>query len=455
MAEVRRIFVEKRNGFDIEAGHILSDLKDTLGIAKLEELRLFNRYDIEGLNAEDFERAAATILSEANVDFTYSELPKNEGWQSFAIEYLPGQYDQRADSAAQCIALLTFGQRPKVQTARVFAVKGSISEAELDEIKNYLINPVEARLASMSTYESLDIKTFEPENIKRVEGILKWNDAVLADFHAVSGFAMSVADLSFCRDYFRDKESREPTETELRVIDTYWSDHCRHTTFLTELEHVEIEQGKLSQAIEGAWLAYLAARKTVYVIIDKEEYPFPPVGTHIRIPVEEYNGSGARVNDMLRRLKFLADCEAGRDAEHMPPGLDSVFAVTDDKKLRKTLIRWAAKNGCAVVWGDDKDFEIALGTFPMCCVFDRTAIEDDTWKRYQDILSPNINIVDEVSGKLIYSCVESEDDYYCITIDDDKIAGHDASAFDDLRNLVGCGLNSGRRVIIHGIRNAV
>lgn len=175
------------------------------------------------------------------------------------------------------------------------------------------------------------------------------------------------------------------------------------------------------------WERYLSsikttgvAHKTVFVIIDKEEYPLPPAARCIRISTEGDNGSVARINDIIRRLKFLADCEAGRDAEHMPPGLDSLFAVTDDKKLRKILIRWTAKNGCAVVWGEDKDFEIALGTFPMCCVFDRTAIEDNTWKRYQDILSPNINIVDEVSGKLIYSCVECEDDYYCITIDEDK-----------------------------------
>lgn len=264
MADVRRIFVEKRAGFDIEAGQILADLKGTLGVSGLEELRLFNRYDIEGLSAGDFERASATILSEANVDLTYRELPKESGRHIFAVEYLPGQYDQRADSAAQCIALLTFGRQPKVQTAKVYAVKGAISDAELEKIKNYLINPVEARLASMDPYDSLDIKTSEPEKIKRVEGMLQWSDDGLAGFHSDSGFAMSVDDLKFCRDYFRDTEKREPTETELRVIDTYWSDHCRHTTFLTELESVDIVKGELSGAIEEAWLQYLAARKTVY-----------------------------------------------------------------------------------------------------------------------------------------------------------------------------------------------
>ncbi len=264
MAEVRRIFVEKRNGFDIEAGHILADLRDTLGITGLNSLRLFNRYDIEGLDAEDFEKASATILSEANVDLTYRELKQEDGTYSFAVEYLPGQYDQRADSAAQCIALLTFGLQPKVQTAKVFSLAGNMSEAELETIKNYLINPVEARLASMEPYDSLNIRTVEPEKIKRVNGILTWTETDISEFHAAAGFAMSVEDLMFCRDYFRDVEHRAPTETELRVIDTYWSDHCRHTTFLTELESVEIEKGNLSGAIEAAWLQYLDARKTVY-----------------------------------------------------------------------------------------------------------------------------------------------------------------------------------------------
>lgn len=264
MADVRRIFVEKRAGFDIEARQILADLKETLGITELTGLRLFNRYDIEGLSKQDFERAAATILSEANVDNTCPSLPPELGKNIFAVEYLPGQYDQRADSAAQCIALLTLGQQPKVQTARVFGVSGNISVPQLEQIKNYLINPVEARLASMGTFDSLDIKTTEPAMVATVEGFIAISDDHIAGYHKLSGFAMSMADLAFVRNYFRDEEHRDPTETELRVIDTYWSDHCRHTTFLTELTSVEVEQGELSKAIEDAWLAYLAVRKRVY-----------------------------------------------------------------------------------------------------------------------------------------------------------------------------------------------
>ena len=159
-------------------------------------------------------------------------------------------------------------------------------------------------------------------------------------------------------------------------------------------------------------------QKTVYIIVDGDEYSLPPKGSYIRIPVGEDDGSIRKINDAIRRLKFLADCAAGRYNEHMPTGLDSVFAVTKDKKLRKELTRWAAKNECALVWGNDMGFEIELGLFPMCCIFDRMAIADEDWKSYQDM--PNINRMDEVDGIVIYSCVETEDDYYEIPIDEDK-----------------------------------
>lgn len=264
MSIVRRIFVEKREGFDIEARRLLADLEEDLGFAELTDLRLFNRYDIEGLSEQDFDRAARTILSQANVDELYSSLPSELGQNVFAVEYLPGQYDRHADSTAQCIALQTLGQRPKVLSAKVYAIFGSVSDAQLEKIKDYLINPVETRLASMGTYDSLHIKTTEPEAVPIMEGFAAMSDAETAIYHERSGFAMSLADISFVRDYFRDEEGRDPTETELRVIDTYWSDHCRHTTFLTELTSVEVEQGELSKAIENAWQAYLAVRKTVY-----------------------------------------------------------------------------------------------------------------------------------------------------------------------------------------------
>ena len=263
MAEVLRVFVEKKDGFAVEAGHVFADLRETLGISGLSSLRLFNRYDVEGLSSQEFSEAVETILSEPNVD-RVSDSVDTDPRCTFAVEYLPGQYDQRADSAAQCIALLTGGERPKVRTARVYALGGEITDAELQKIKDYLINPVEARLASMERYDSLDLDLDIPTKVPRVSGFISWGDSQVADYHAQNGFAMTVADLCFCRDYFKDSEHRDPTHTELKVIDTYWSDHCRHTTFLTELENVDIEEGELSQAIKNAWLDYVVARASVY-----------------------------------------------------------------------------------------------------------------------------------------------------------------------------------------------
>ena len=262
MSEVLRIFVEKKEGFAVEAGHVLADLRETLGLNNLSSLRLFNRYDVEGLSKEDFDAAVETILSEPNVDTVSSEID-TDSRLTFAVEYLPGQYDQRADSAAQCIALLTGKERPEVRTARVYALEGELTDAQVEEIKEYLINPVESRLASMEKPESLDLDIKVPTKVPRIEGFITWSDDEVAKYHAENGFAMTIADLCFCRDYFKNDEHRDPTHTELKVIDTYWSDHCRHTTFSTELENVEVEQGGLSKAIEAAWQEYIDARAFV------------------------------------------------------------------------------------------------------------------------------------------------------------------------------------------------
>ena len=190
-------------------------------------------------------------------------------YQVFAMEYLPGQYDQRADSAAQCVQLLTQKERPQVLTARVIAIKGSLSPEEMDKIKSYLVNPVESRLASMDKPQSLDMKADVPADVARVTGFIQWDDAEMKAYFDSMGFAMTLDDLLFCRDYFRDQEHRDPTVTELRVIDTYWSDHCRHTTFLTRLNHIEIEKSAISTAIEDALQAYYDARDEVYGETDR------------------------------------------------------------------------------------------------------------------------------------------------------------------------------------------
>ncbi|MBQ5346582.1 MAG: phosphoribosylformylglycinamidine synthase [Ruminococcus sp.] len=265
MADVIRLFVEKRGEMNVVAEQTKWDLRHNLGIRAIEELRFLNRYDIEGMTREEFEKAKNIILSEPNQDIVYEEtLPVEEGFKVFAMEYLPGQYDQRADSAEQCVQLLTQGERCKILTARVVCVKGDITDDEFKKIQDYMINPVESRLASLEKPESLEMPVEVPENVKRVEGFISWSDEEMEEFFGSMGFAMTLSDLKFTRDYFRDTEKRDPTVTELRVIDTYWSDHCRHTTFLTKLNKVEIEKSALSKAIENALKAYYETRDEVY-----------------------------------------------------------------------------------------------------------------------------------------------------------------------------------------------
>ena len=269
MAKVYRIFVEKKKGNDIEAGQIMADLKENVGITGIEYLRLINRYDAQGLSDEEFDIAVREILSEPNLDNVYSELNIDEGWRYFATEYLPGQYDQRADSAAQCIQLLTAGERPDVLSAKVIAVKGNITDAEFEKIKSYIINPVESRVASMELPDSLDMRADIPADIARIDGFIDMSDEKIAEYHSAMGFAMSIADLCWVRDYFKKDENRNPSLTELKVIDTYWSDHCRHTTFATELDEIKINESKYSKAINDALEQYFDIRKEVYGDRDK------------------------------------------------------------------------------------------------------------------------------------------------------------------------------------------
>ena len=264
MAKVYRVFVEKKKGNDIEAGQILEDLRGNVGLTGLEDLRIINRYDAQGLSDAEFDSAVKQVFSETNLDNVYYDLKIDDGWKYFATEYLPGQYDQRADSAAQCIQLLTAGERPKVTSAKVIAVKGDISDDEFEKIKSYIINPVESRVASMELPETLDIKTDVPADIVRIDGFIEMSDDEIAAYHGSMGLAMSVADLCWVRDYFKNDEKRNPSLTEIKVIDTYWSDHCRHTTFATQLDEITINEGKYSAAIEKALDQYFEARADLY-----------------------------------------------------------------------------------------------------------------------------------------------------------------------------------------------
>jgi phosphoribosylformylglycinamidine synthase len=268
---VRRVFVEKKKGFDIEAQNLYRDLRDHLGIKELESVRIIIRYDVEGISEEDYQKARTSIFSEPPVDNIYDEVIQiDDGTKMFAIEYLPGQYDQRADSAAQCIQILTHGERPQVRVAKVIVLAGEISEEQYLKIKEYCINPVEAHEASLDKPLSLDMKLSIPETVKVVSGFTKMSEQDLQGLMNDMGFAMDMDDLKFCQEYFKNTEKRDPTITELRMIDTYWSDHCRHTTFLTKIGKVEVEKSRFTRTIEMAYQDYLASRKSIYQDREKD-----------------------------------------------------------------------------------------------------------------------------------------------------------------------------------------
>ena len=254
---VYRIFVEKKRGFDSEAQSLLADVKTFLGIKNLIDVRVVNRYDVENIDPELFDYACTAVFSEPQVDDTFID-PDFTGAITFAVEYLPGQFDQRADSAAQCIQIISQKERPLVRTAKIYALYGDLTEKQIEAIKKYVINPVESREASFELPETLVSVYDVPDSVKTLEGFINYSDAELEKFLVRYGLAMDKDDLQFCRDYFRS-EKRDPTITEIKMIDTYWSDHCRHTTFLTTIDQVSFEDAFLQKEYEE----YLGMRKSL------------------------------------------------------------------------------------------------------------------------------------------------------------------------------------------------
>ena len=252
---VSRVYVEKKPGFDVEAQQLAHELRDILGIERLEGLRLVNRYDVEGITGELFAQCVPTVFSEPQSDVATLEMPAAEGAAVFAVEYLPGQFDQRADSASECIQLISQGERPEVRSAKVYVLEGALTDDDVAAIKHYVINPIEAREASLEPRETLRMEQPVPPMVETVEGFLDLDEAGLAVFIADRGLAMDLADLAFCQRYFAE-EGRNPTITEIKMIDTYWSDHCRHTTFGTVLDDVRIDD----EAVRAAFEKYLAMR---------------------------------------------------------------------------------------------------------------------------------------------------------------------------------------------------
>ena len=265
MSKVRRIYAEKRPGYDVAATQLRRELCEVLGTQAVTGVRIFQRYDVEGLGDAAFESARGIIFSEPNVDELYDETLPQMDAQLLAVEYLPGQYDQRADSAAQCLQLLSSGEaRPQVACAKVYAIEGDVNADLMARIAKHLINPVESRQASMDKPETLAMHADIPEDVATVEGFISMEDKKLQAMVRDLGMAMSAEDLCFCRDYFRDTEKRDPSITELRAIDTYWSDHCRHTTFLTAIDEITFEDGRFAEPIRAAYELYIDTRKDVY-----------------------------------------------------------------------------------------------------------------------------------------------------------------------------------------------
>ena len=254
---VYRVFVEKKPGLDNEARALLSDAKNLLGINRLERVRLLNRYDAENISAELFDYARRTVFSEPQLDITTDEA-ELEGAEVFAVEYLPGQFDQRADSAAQCIQIISCGDRPLVHSAKVYALYGELTKDDIETVKKYVINPVEAHEASLEKPETLEVKYDIPTSVQTLDGFNSLSAEELAEFVKQYGLAMDADDIACCQDYFKS-EKRDPTITEIRMIDTYWSDHCRHTTFNTVIDSVRFEDELLEKAYED----YLNVRKAL------------------------------------------------------------------------------------------------------------------------------------------------------------------------------------------------
>ena len=254
---VYRVYVEKKKELANEARSLFNEIKNLLFIDNLKDLRMMNRYDVENIEKPLFDYAVNTVFSEPQLDIVTYKLPEDKA-TVFAVEYLPGQFDQRADSAAQCIQLFSQGERPTVRTARIYILYGELTDAEIAAIKKYVINPVESREASLETVDTLSVSYDIPTTVKTLDGFIDLDDAGLADFIKSYGLAMDLDDIRFCKAYFAS-EKRDPTITEIRMIDTYWSDHCRHTTFLTTIDNVKFEDELLAKAYDE----YIATRKAL------------------------------------------------------------------------------------------------------------------------------------------------------------------------------------------------
>lgn len=263
---VRRIYVEKKKGFDVEATSLFNDVRENLHLNDLTSVRILNRYDIDGIDDATYEAAKFTVFAEPAVDIVYEETMPEDVCSAiyFAVEYLPGQYDQRADSAAQCIQLMNSSAHAAVKFARVIVLQGSLTEAEVDSVRGYCVNPVDSQLAADEKPADLEMETTIPEDVAIIDGFRAMDEQRLEEYRKAMGFAMSHDDIVMIQQYFREDEDREPTLTELKVVDTYWSDHCRHTTFNTTLSNITFEDSRYGAMVKEAFDRYMEMRADVY-----------------------------------------------------------------------------------------------------------------------------------------------------------------------------------------------
>lgn len=265
MGNVRRIFVEKKEPFAVRAKELLEEIKSYLGIDGVSEVRVLIRYDLENISDEVFKTACQTVFSEPPVDVLYEEeFEVAENSRIFSVEYLPGQFDQRADSAIQCVKFLKEDEEPEIQTATTYVITGSITDEEFSSVKSFCINPVDSRETGMAKPETLVTDFEDPADVKILDGFCQMSEEAFRELYDSLGLAMTFKDFLHIQKYFREEERREPSMTEIRVLDTYWSDHCRHTTFSTELKEVTFGEGYYRKPIEDTYRQYLSDREEIF-----------------------------------------------------------------------------------------------------------------------------------------------------------------------------------------------
>ena len=265
MSSVKRVYVEKKPDFAVQAKELKHEISSYLGIKTVTAVHVYIRYDVENISDEVFEKACTCVFSEPPVDVLYKEqIPMAEGARVFSVEYLPGQFDQRADSAVQCVQFLKEDEQPIIKSATTYVIEGTVSDEEFEAIKNHCINPVDSRETGMVKPETLVTKFEEPADVKIFDGFIDMEEAALKELYTSLNLAMTFKDFKHIQNYFKNEEKRNPSMTEIRVLDTYWSDHCRHTTFSTELKKVTFKDGDYKEPIVKTYEQYLADREVLY-----------------------------------------------------------------------------------------------------------------------------------------------------------------------------------------------